>query len=322
MIQNVRHIRAFLAVARLGNFTRAAAELHISQPALTVQIRQLEDALGIRLFDRNKRSVSLTDAGRGMVAPFGRILVDLEQIMSASQDLAGLRRGSLSVATLPSIAASLLPPALRQYKECYPGIAVTIRDAVDDEVTRLVKAAEVDFGIASRMIRDRDLASDPILTDRMAAFFPEDHPLKAVATPSLAEVLCYPLILTGKGSSVRKLVERALDRDGLDMQLAAEANYISTAVGLVRAGLGVAILPQSSIHSSDCTGLAVAPIADSGMVRKIGLIRLTGKTLSPAAAAFVDFLRQAAAQPLSHFHAAARPSAKMASPVGPAQRVT
>src|SRR5690242_21485013 len=109
MIQGLRHIRAFLAVARLGSFTRAAAELNVSQPALTVQIRQLEESLGVRLFDRNKRQVVLTQAGRNLLAPLKRVFTDLEAVMDASHDLAGLRRGSVAVATLPSVAAGILP---------------------------------------------------------------------------------------------------------------------------------------------------------------------------------------------------------------------
>src|SRR5215831_8649526 len=114
MLQGVRHIRAFLAVARLGSFTRAAGELHVSQPALTVQIRQLEDALRARVFDRNKRHVALTQTGRTLLGPLSRVLADLEAVIDTSRDLAGLRRGSVAVAVLPTIAAGLLPIAIRR----------------------------------------------------------------------------------------------------------------------------------------------------------------------------------------------------------------
>src|SRR5262245_15825950 len=130
MIQSIRHIQGFLAIARLGNFTRAATELHVSQPALTVQIRQLEDALRVRLFDRNKRHVALIKTGRTLLGPLSRVLAELEGVMNTSRDLAGLRRGSVAVAVLPSIAAGLLPVAIRRFKRDHPAITIEVRDAV------------------------------------------------------------------------------------------------------------------------------------------------------------------------------------------------
>src|SRR5574340_1519850 len=140
MLQGIRHIRAFLAVARLGSFTRAASELHVSQPALTVQIRQLEESLRVRLFDRNKRQVALTQVGRDLLPSLAQVLPDLEAVMSASQDLANLRRGSVSIATLPSVAAGLLPMAIRRFASNYPDVAVHVSDVVAERILQLVKA--------------------------------------------------------------------------------------------------------------------------------------------------------------------------------------
>lgn len=108
MITDLRHIEAFLAVVRCGNFTRAAASLCVSQPALTVQVKQLEASLGVRLFDRNNRNVALTQIGRGLVAPLERVLLDLESIVDGAHDAASHRRGVVTVACLPSIAADML----------------------------------------------------------------------------------------------------------------------------------------------------------------------------------------------------------------------
>src|SRR5258708_11296623 len=109
MIGEMRHLRAFLTVARLNNFTRAAGELHVSQSALTVQIRQLEDALGVMLFDRSKRRGALTQAGKEVLAPLDRIVVDTEAVISPTRAMAGQHRGIVSLTVLPSIC-TLLPP--------------------------------------------------------------------------------------------------------------------------------------------------------------------------------------------------------------------
>jgi LysR family transcriptional regulator, carnitine catabolism transcriptional activator len=301
MIQGVRHIRAFLAVNRLGSFTRAAAELNVSQPALTVQIRQLEETLGVRLFDRNKRQVVLTPMGRDLLAPLARVLTDLEAVMSASHDLSGLRRGSVSVAVLPSVASGLLPIAIRRFMADYPGVTVHVRDVVAERVVELVKAEEVDFGVGSRVGPDRDVVVDSFLIDRMCAFYPDRHPLAGRRRLSLAEVVVFPLILTARGTSVRTLVERALEQEGLSISLACEANYMSTAVGMVRAGLGVSILPQSAVDTASCEGIGVEPINAPGLTRRIGLIRKASRSLSPAAERFVAVLKESARGPLAHF---------------------
>src|SRR5439155_23774703 len=124
MMQCLRHIRGFLAVARLGNFTRASAALHVSQPALTVQIRQLEGALGVSLFDRDRRRVSLAQVGRSLLGSLERVLVDLETVMSTSRDIAAGRRGVVTVAALPSVAAALLPKTIKKFAERHPGVIV------------------------------------------------------------------------------------------------------------------------------------------------------------------------------------------------------
>ncbi|SMF38558.1 LysR family transcriptional regulator [Pseudogulbenkiania subflava] len=305
MLQGIRHIRAFLAVARLGSFTRAASELHVSQPALTVQIRQLEESLRVRLFDRNKRQVVLTQVGRDLLPSLAQVLTDLESVMSASQDLANLRRGSVSVATLPSVAAGLLPMAIRRFAADYPDIAVHVSDVVAERTLQLVKAEEVDFGIGSRLVPDRDIEVVDFLSDQLCVFFPEDHPLAKRPLPVLRDVIAYPLILTARGTSVRTLVDRALEKEDLEITLACEANYMSTAVSLVRAGLGVSILPESAVHAAACEGIGMAAIQTAGLTRKIGIIRKRDRSLSPAAERFIEVLKEAAKVPVAHFTTAA-----------------
>jgi DNA-binding transcriptional LysR family regulator len=301
MIQGLRHVRAFLAIARLQSFTRAADELHVSQPALTVQIHQLEAALGVRLFDRNKRRVALTEAGKSLLGPLERILLDLEFVLNTSQDLAGIRRGTVTVAALPSIAASLLPRAMRLFGDRFPGVTINVRDLVAGRIAESVRAGEVDFGIGSHLVADQDLQVADFLTDRMSAFFPAGHPLSAKRPLSLRDVAAFPLVLTSRDSSVRSLVDRALAKDGLPITLAAQASYMSTVVGMVRAGLGVAILPESAVDCAGCSGIEVAPIDGAGLMRSIGIVSKSGRALSPAAARFADVIRQVAGQSLSYF---------------------
>lgn len=301
MIPGIRPIRAFLAVARLGSFTKAAAELHVSQPALTVQIHQLEESLSVKLFDRNKRQVALSTSGRELLRPLEKILADIEALMAASHDLSGLKSGSVSVASLPSVASSLLPVVIRQFAAEHPKISIQVNDAIADQVVTLVKTEEVDFGISTRVGSDKEIDYVDFLADELCAFFPDDHPLASRELLKLRDIARYPLILTTRGTSVRTLVERALEKEKLDIKLACDANYMSTAVGMVRAGLGVSILPRSAIDSASCEGVKVAAIQTPGLTRKIGLIRKRNRSLSPVAQCFIDLLKEKANRPGEHF---------------------
>jgi|KBSSwiS6_1023812.scaffolds.fasta_scaffold23266_2 DNA-binding transcriptional LysR family regulator len=292
MTAELRHIEAFLAVARCGNFTRAAAELHVSQPALTVQIRQLESALGVRLFDRNNRTVGLTPPGRELVAPCERILLDVRSIVEHAHDFAAHRRGVVSVACLPSIAAELLPRAIAGLTTRHEGIAVRVRDVVAARVLELVKSGEVDFGLGSCGRVDRELSEQQLLADRLAAFVPNDHALAEKRSVTLREVAAFPLILTGRDSSVRELVERALERERLSIHVAQEATYMTTALGMVAAGLGVAILPHAATTSAP-SGIRRVGIRTPALTRRIGIITKSGRSLQPAAQRLVEALQAA-----------------------------
>jgi DNA-binding transcriptional LysR family regulator len=289
-----KHIEAFLAVARLGHFTRAAAALQVSQPALTTHVRQLEETLGITLFDRNNRRVQLTQAGRDLVAPFERLSLDLASIVKHAHDLAAHRRGVILVAALPSVAAVVLPRVISALAEKHPAIVVRVRDAIAGKVLELVKSGEVDFGIGSLIRPDPEVIEEPLFTDRLCAFARLDHPLARRRSVRLRDLGVHPLILTGQDTSVRQIIERTLEQERLPVRVAQEATYMTTAIGMVRAGLGVAILPESALAAEAATpGLRMLTIRDPELTRQIGLLRRKERSLSPAAQRLVDLLRAA-----------------------------
>lgn len=291
MIGDLRHIRAFLAAARIGNFTRAAADLHVSQSAFSVQIRQLEETLGVTLFDRGKRRVTLTSAGREVIVPLERVLVDLESILGLTQQLTGMRRGIVTLAVLPSVAEQFLPEAVLQFKQLYPDIVVKIQDVVGGKLIDAVKSGEADFGIGSRFERDREIRITPLLTDRLCAFVSRSYPLAHEGPITVKELMSYPLILTGRDSSVREILERALKRERLIPTIAFETNYMSTAISLARVGLGVAILPESAAKADRSSTVYSTPIIRPTLSRKIEILQRRDRSLSPAAAKMVELLR-------------------------------
>jgi LysR family transcriptional regulator, carnitine catabolism transcriptional activator len=294
MINEIRHIRAFLAVARHSNFTKAAQDLHVSQSALTVQIQQLEEAIGIRLFDRTNRRVVLTGAGRSLIGPLQRILIDTENIVSQTRDISNLRRGTMSLAVLPSVAAGILSEVLRQFTAGYPGIVVHIHDVVADKVVELVKKEEVDFGIGTTRHSDRELIAVELFRNRLFAFLPLKHPLSSRASLSLNQLAKYPLVLTGKDSGVRAIVEDALQRKSLHGKYAYEVNYMPTLLSLVRAGFGVGILPEHADAMGAFPDLVRIPIGKPQLTRQIQIITRKGRNPSPSVQKMLEILRKVA----------------------------
>ena len=289
MKNSIQHIQAFLAVARTGSFTKAANELHLSASALTVQVQQLEDWLGVALLDRSPRHVSITAAGQEARGPMEKLLLDLDNIVTGSRDLAALRRGVVTIAALPSVCAGALPPALRQFREHFAGIEVRLHDLVAHRIHAEVRAGEVDFGIGVRARLSHGLAFEPVLNDRLCAFVPLDHPLARHPQLTLEQLADQPIILTGRDSSVREQVDALFDETRLSMNAGMEANYMSTVLALVRQGLGISVLPESAADSLE--GLKRITIDHPGVNREIGLISRSGMGLSPAAQRCFELLK-------------------------------
>ncbi|HEY2857969.1 MAG TPA: LysR family transcriptional regulator [Terracidiphilus sp.] len=295
MKHELRHVRAFLKIAELCSFTRAAAALHVSQSALTVQVKQLEDELGVLLFDRNKRGVSITAAGRDLLGPLQRLVLDSEAIVGYARDISTVRTGSISIAALPTIAADLLPRAMHAFLKQYPEIHISVQDVVADRVRELVAKRAVDFGLGTSARKDGDIRAQALYQDYLAAWVPASHPLAKQPETTLRELAAYELILPNRESSVRRIVESAMARERANFSLQHETNYMPTALAMVRSGLGVAILPESAAEASSKDVVRV-PIRKPTMKRQICLLERADRTLSPAAMKFVQTLKTEAAR--------------------------
>ncbi|MCI8212488.1 LysR family transcriptional regulator [Pseudomonas sp. S25] len=288
MKNSIQHIRAFLAVAHSGSFAKAAVELSLSPSALTVQIQQLEDWLGVSLLERSPRHVSLTAAGQSNLMPMEKLLLDLDNIVSGSRDLAALRRGVVTIAALPSMCSSTLPPVLRLFRDQFPGVEVRLRDVVAQRIDALVREGEVDFGLGVRARMAHGLEFEVVLTDRLCLFVPAGHPLSMKTSIKLGELADQPIILTGRDSSVRERVEQLFADEQLTLIPGLEANYMSTVLALVRQGLGMTLLPESADEGRD--DMVCVPVDHPGVSRDIGLITRSGQSLSPAARQFIELL--------------------------------
>lgn len=286
----LNQIRAFVTVAELGSFTRAAGFLNLSQPALTVQIRKFEEALGVRLFDRNTRTVAITRVGQDLVPALQRILRDLDTVIGDTRDLGAHRHGTVRIAALPSFASSVLPEIIATFRKANPKIAFEIHDTIASGVIAQVHDGQVDFGITGGSILGPEIQVLHRAQDRMQVVFPRGHPLGRSRRIDVNTLAPHPLILMDPATSVRAIVDAAFLAADRQPTIAAEVTYMSTAVGLVRAGLGIAILPESVTDARAERSLCARPVDDPDFMREISVVKRANRTIPPSGELFLATL--------------------------------
>jgi DNA-binding transcriptional LysR family regulator len=280
-------VRGFVTVASTGSFTQAAEVLHLSQPALTTRIRQLEEALDLRLFDRNTRSVELSEAGRMLLPIFLRLVGELEGAVLKAREQSKRANSIIRLACLPSCAASLLPLVVSRFREEYPEATFVVEDAINSQVRALVRDGHVDFGIGAFEGDEVDLVFDDLFADNLQAVFPPGHPLDGVKPVTVHELTQHPLILINRGSSIRQAVDEAFAAWGVSAMPACEVTYMSTAVALVRSGLGVAILPSTAVELR-ANDIIARPVEDNLFVRRLVLVRRKSAAVRSIVQRFID----------------------------------
>jgi LysR family carnitine catabolism transcriptional activator len=288
---SLRQLRAFVTVGALQSFTKAADALNTTQPALSAQIRDLEAELGLRLFDRNTRSVTTTQAGRDLLPTVEKILADIGGVAAHAQDVARKNIGRVVVAALPSVSSTLLPRAVVRFRGQHPGITVALKDALAERIVQMIRDDEVDFAVTSPPSGDARLVFTPLASDQMVAVLPRNHPLASARRVKLADLLDTPLILMDRDSSVRRIVDGACASLGRMPTPAYEAAYMATAIGMVRAGLGATLLPSSALEIAAAADLVMQKLDAPELTRQIGILRKGARSLSPAAESFATTLR-------------------------------
>jgi DNA-binding transcriptional LysR family regulator len=283
-------IRSFVTVARLKSFTRAAKLLHVSQPALTVQIRRLEEALKTRLLDRTSRSVELTRIGAEILPGFERLLQDLEALVLDVREGAAKHRGTVRLAALPSIASGIIPDAIQSFRANKPNVYFALRDVIAKQVIDLVRTEEVDFGVVGGEVAQPGIEIMFSVQDHMHVVYPAGHRIGREPAVTIAHLTQYPLIMMTSDTSVRAVVEAAFHRRALIPKPACEATYMMTAVAMVRAGLGLAILPGSAREIRAERDVRSRQIEDPAFARSISVIKHAGRTLPPLSEAFAKHL--------------------------------
>lgn len=283
-------LKALVAVAKLGSFRAAAAELHLSQPALSRRIEKLEGALGVRLIERTTRSVCLTDVGREFSGRARELLDGLEESLLVIKDVAGRVTGEVAVACVPSAVRYFLPNVLREYHARYPRILVRIIDEGANGVLSHVVRSEADFGINYIGTQEPNIEFEPILKESFVLACRSDHVLARRKKVSWAELNQFDYMTVAKTSGNRLLLDLALSENSVRPRWFCEVGYVSSLVNLVEAGLGIAVVPRLAMPLDPHPVLVSVPLEEPTVERTVGLIRRRGRVLSPAAQQLYDLL--------------------------------
>ncbi|MDO9276953.1 MAG: LysR substrate-binding domain-containing protein [Polaromonas sp.] len=289
---SLRQLRAAVGVAQHGSFRRAAEAVHLSQPALSLAISELEDALGVTLFDRTSRSVAVTEVGAFFVQGAIRVLSDFDQLLHDVSDVAQSRRGEVVVSCVSSIAGRIMPMALQNCAERYPQVDVTVHDDVAQQVLLAVRTREADFGIT---IAPGELAEgmvfEPLHEDRFHLVCQRNHPLAKRRWVAWSEIDGESLISLSTNSGTHQMIHDELVRQNIQTARRTPVSHLSTVHGMLEAGFGVAILPVIALPVPGHPTLLTLPLVQPEMSRSIGVYYRRDRSFSPAAKAFLDVVR-------------------------------
>jgi DNA-binding transcriptional LysR family regulator len=289
---NLRHLRAFIAVAREGNFTRAAEHLLLSQSALTVTIRQLEEQLGVSLFNRTTRQVKLTADGENFLGSAEQVINTFDEAIVSLRQSAAQRGGQVAISVLPSVAIRLLPEIIQGFHDSHPDIHITLRDDNGRGVHRQVLDREVDFGISNIWHPYPELEFTPLTADRFGLVCRRDDPLAEIEAPlNWAMIDEERLFVMAGDTGVYKALQEYPEFIERFRSPAGEVLAMVTLLEMVRAGLGVTAVPQLARPAENEPDLIYRRLSNPVLIRKICLIRRRNEALSPGARRAWDTIR-------------------------------
>ncbi|HEV7775242.1 MAG TPA: transcriptional regulator CynR [Luteibacter sp.] len=284
----LRHIRYFLAVMEHRNFTRAAEALHVSQPTLSQQIRQLEDALGAQLLDRSGRTIRLTDAGKAYAQYARRALQDLDAGKRAIHDARELTRGDLRLAMTPTFTAYLIGPLVARFNATYPGINLSVMEVNQDHIEALLAEDDLDIGIGFMEARSVEIESRAWFVETLAVVVGKMHPYATRRRPlPIGEFEKASLVLLSDDFATRGHIDRYCQEQGVKPHIAIEANSVSGIIEIVQHSDRLAtVLPGAVAHRHE--GLCPVRLREAMPQRTVALLQRKAAYRTAACQAFLD----------------------------------
>ena len=284
---DTQNLRAFLLVAESGSFSNAAKKLHLTQPAVSKRIAQLEEQLNVSLFDRIGRTVSTTEAGEALLPHARAVQLELQAAQQSVRDLSGEVRGRLRLATSHHIGLHRLPPLLSFFSKAFPAVQLDIDFMDSEQAYELTLQGEVELAVVTLSPSPvSNIVTRPIWLDPLDFMVQQGTELTRKKTLGLKELSQQPAILPGLNTYTGQIVKSLFEQRNLPMQTAITTNYLETIRMMASVGLGWTVLPRSMRDPS----LATLPIHDAYIERTLGAVHHEGRSLSRAARAFMDAL--------------------------------
>jgi DNA-binding transcriptional LysR family regulator len=293
---SIRHLRAFVAVAQHGSFTRAAEHLYVTQSSLTATIKQLEQQTGLILLDRTTRRVLLNHEGERFLPVAERLLSDFDTAVGDLQAVAAYQHGKVGIAVSPSTLSCLLPPVIKEFHSLYPHISLLLRDDSAAGIEQHVLANHVDFGIGGNHSEQPELSYFPLLRDRYGVVLAPDHPLaQQQGAIAWQELKHEKLLMLSTDTGIRAQLSRNPAGHGIELVLAHPSIEVSNPAGLaalIDTGLGLSILPALAAGTHSFEQLRFRPLDHPAIYRDLYIIHRLGRSLSPAADVMLQLVRQ------------------------------
>lgn len=278
MYINVRQLETLVAAADASSFSEAAGKLGISQPALSETVKRIEGELGVRVFERTTRSLSLTPEGEHAVVVAREAVRDFHMALASIADRTQGRRGKITVAALPSVTCAVLPSAIQAFRAHYPGIEVRVNDVLHERAVSMVLEGVADLALSIRPAQHAELRFQELGSDVMRLVCRVDHPLARRKHVTWRDLGCYPFVSLARTSSVRRLTDVAFTNCDLSAQPAFVVEQIPSAAALVKAGLGVTALPDLTLSMFSGSELTSRSLAGPEIRRSVGSITLERRT--------------------------------------------
>jgi DNA-binding transcriptional LysR family regulator len=289
-----RRLKIFHTVARLLNFTKAAEELHMTQPAVTFQIRQLEEQFNTRLFDRTHNKVTLTDVGKQVYSYSDRILKLYEEMTRNITEMTGDVSGSVTLGASTTIAEYMLPLLIGEFKNKFPEVMINLRESNTEDIVSMVENNDIDLGIVEGSVNNKNLVVEECKMDHLVVIMPNDHMLASEKKLRVEDFVSYPFISREHGSGTQEVITNYVEKhgNGEDLNICFELSSPEAIKGAVEAGMGLSIVSRATIIKELKLGTLTAVELKPSLERPFSFVRQRYKFKSRAADQLLSFAQE------------------------------
>jgi LysR family carnitine catabolism transcriptional activator len=287
----IKQLRAFVTVVDSGSFAEACVLLHLSQPALSIAIKNLEQDIGGKLLIRSTKTSVLTPEGKEFYPTAKLLLNDWDNAFNDLNDLFSLKRGKLDIAAMPSVGSSLLPSYIRFFRDEHPNINIKVHDVIAEDTIAMVRSGRVELAITFDPGDCDDLTFYPLFSDNFIVALPKNHPLLTYKTISLQDIAQYPFIALQKPSSIRELIERTIKANNIQLNIEFEANQLVTIGKMISEQLGISVMPSLCKPQLQSQGVICCPLESPLISRRVGIVKKRRIPLSSTAQELVNIIK-------------------------------